>query len=77
VTKRLEGMLIRVTLVHLSYFFSYKQFMTKNPAKRLGCVKVHGGERAILVHPFFNNRIDWDLLEERKVPPPFKPKIVS
>lgn len=51
--------------------------MTKNPAKRLGCVKVHGGERAILVHPFFNNRIDWDLLEERKVPPPFKPKIVS
>ena len=51
--------------------------MTKNPAKRLGCVKAHGGERAILVHPFFNEKIEWELLEERKVKPPFRPKIVS
>jgi hypothetical protein len=33
--------------------------MTKSPAKRLGCVKAHGGERAILVHPFFHDKIDW------------------
>ena len=51
--------------------------MTKNPAKRLGCVKAHGGERAILIHPFFNEKIDWEALEERKVKPPFKPRIVS
>ncbi len=51
--------------------------MTKNPTKRLGCVKAHGGERAILTHSFFHEKIDWELLEERKVKPPFRPKIVS
>ena len=50
--------------------------MTKNPLKRLGCVKAQGGERAILIHPFFHEKIDWELLEELKVKPPFKPKIV-
>ncbi|CAH1792083.1 unnamed protein product [Owenia fusiformis] len=54
-----------------------KGFMTKNPGKRLGCVKNHGGERAILIHPFFHEKIDWEALEERKVKPPFKPKIKS
>jgi len=54
----------------------YVQFMTKSPVRRLGCVKAHGGERAILVHPFFNDKIDWEALEECKVKPPFKPKIV-
>jgi len=52
------------------------QFMTKNPVKRLGCVPSHGGERAILVHAFFNNKIDWNALEEKRIPPPFRPKIV-
>lgn len=51
--------------------------MTKNPTKRLGCVKQQGGEKAILVHPFFHEKIDWEALEQRKVKPPFKPKIVS
>ena len=51
--------------------------MTKNPAKRLGCVKQQGGEKAILLHPFFHEKIDWESLEQRKVKPPFKPKIVS
>ena len=50
--------------------------MTKNPVKRLGCVKGHG-ERAIQIHPFFLDKIDWIALEERRVKPPFKPKIVS
>jgi len=51
--------------------------MTKNPAKRLGCFKTHGGEKAILVHPFFHEKINWELLEQKAVKPPFKPKIVS
>ncbi|CAG2208563.1 PRKCE [Mytilus edulis] len=54
-----------------------KGFMTKNPTKRLGCVKQQGGEKAILVHPFFHEKIDWEALEQRKVKPPFKPKIKS
>jgi hypothetical protein len=53
------------------------QFMTKNPAKRLGCVKSQGEEKAILIHPFFQEKIDWESLEQRKVKPPFRPKIVS
>ncbi|KAF0286905.1 Calcium-independent protein kinase C [Amphibalanus amphitrite] len=51
-----------------------KGFMTKNPAKRLGCVVVQGGEDAIPAHPFFKE-IDWQALEARRVKPPFKPKI--
>lgn len=51
--------------------------MTKNPAKRLGCFKNHGAEKAILVHPFFHEKINWELLEQKAVKPPFKPKIVS
>ncbi|ESO87648.1 hypothetical protein LOTGIDRAFT_127378 [Lottia gigantea] len=54
-----------------------KGFMTKNPSKRLGCVKVQGLEKAICLHPFFQDKIDWELLEQRKVKPPFKPKIKS
>jgi hypothetical protein len=50
--------------------------MTKNPAKRLGCVATHGSEAAIRIHPFFRD-IDWEALEARRVKPPFKPKIVS
>lgn len=49
--------------------------MTKNSAKRLGCVVSQGGEQAILSHPFFKD-IDWAGLEVRKVRPPFRPKIV-
>uniref|UniRef100_V9KEV5 Protein kinase C n=1 Tax=Callorhinchus milii TaxID=7868 RepID=V9KEV5_CALMI len=51
-----------------------KGFMIKNPNKRLGCVIAHSGEQAILIHPFFES-IDWDLLEQRKIKPPFKPRI--
>ncbi|XP_030611578.1 protein kinase C epsilon type isoform X2 [Archocentrus centrarchus] len=51
-----------------------RAFMTKNPAKRLGCVVSQGAEEAIKTHPFFRE-IDWVLLEQRKVKPPFKPRI--
>lgn len=49
--------------------------MTKNPAKRLGCVLSQGGEDAIRAHPFFKE-MDWEALENRQMKPPFKPKIV-
>uniref|UniRef100_A0A8B9LK84 Protein kinase C n=1 Tax=Astyanax mexicanus TaxID=7994 RepID=A0A8B9LK84_ASTMX len=51
-----------------------KAFMTKSPNKRLGCVVSQGLEEAIKVHPFFKE-IDWVLLEQRKIKPPFKPRI--
>ncbi|XP_015109260.1 protein kinase C [Diachasma alloeum] len=51
-----------------------KGFMTKNPARRLGCVIANGGENAIKSHPFFQF-MDWRALEARRVKPPFKPKI--
>ncbi|XP_054963992.1 protein kinase C epsilon type isoform X2 [Pongo abelii] len=51
-----------------------KAFMTKNPHKRLGCVASQNGEDAIKQHPFFKE-IDWVLLEQKKIKPPFKPRI--
>ncbi|XP_076152482.1 protein kinase C epsilon type isoform X1 [Alosa pseudoharengus] len=51
-----------------------KAFMTKNPSKRLGCVVSQGLEEAIKAHSFFRE-IDWLLLEQRRVRPPFKPRI--
>lgn len=51
--------------------------MTKNPLKRLGCVKSQGGEQGIRIHPFFKDKIDWEALKERQVKAPFRPKIVS
>jgi novel protein kinase C epsilon type len=51
--------------------------MTKNPAKRLGCVPSNGGEEAIKRHQFFHNKINWEALELKQIPPPFKPRIVS
>ncbi|XP_069063503.1 protein kinase C eta type [Pleurodeles waltl] len=52
-----------------------KAFMHKNPSKRLGS-QSQGGERAIQQHQFFQE-IDWDLLRQRKIEPPFKPRIKS
>ncbi|CAF1388725.1 unnamed protein product [Rotaria sordida] len=54
-----------------------KSFMTKNPAKRLGCVAAQGGEDAIKRHAFFAGKIDWEALEHRQVKSPFKPKVVN
>uniref|UniRef100_A0A672GLV5 Protein kinase C n=1 Tax=Salarias fasciatus TaxID=181472 RepID=A0A672GLV5_SALFA len=51
-----------------------RAFMTKSPNKRLGCVVAQGLEEAIKLHPFFRE-IDWTLLEQRKIRPPFKPRI--
>ncbi|KAM9558813.1 protein kinase C epsilon type isoform 2-T3 [Salvelinus alpinus] len=53
-----------------------KAFMTKSPNKRLGCVITQGLEEAIKVHPFFKE-MDWVLLEQKRVKPPFKPRIMA
>ncbi|VDO57237.1 unnamed protein product, partial [Schistosoma margrebowiei] len=51
-------------------------FLVKSPSRRLGCVPADGGELAIQRHPFFKE-IDWQILEERRVRPPFRPKVRS
>ena len=55
-----------------------KGFLNKNPVERLGCRVSSSGERSgftdIMHHVFFKT-IDWDALERRQVPPPFKPKV--
>ncbi|CAH8296049.1 unnamed protein product, partial [Schistosoma turkestanicum] len=52
------------------------KFLVKSPSRRLGCVQMDGGELAIQRHPFFKE-IDWQILEERRVRPPFRPKVRS
>ena len=47
--------------------------MTKRPEIRLGCGS--NGEKDIKSHVFFAG-LDWVLLEQRSVEPPFKPIIV-
>nr|UPI11557.1 putative protein kinase C delta type isoform X4-like protein [Mythimna separata] len=50
-----------------------KGFMTKNPVRRLGVLGGLGGIRA---HVFFKD-MDWDALMQRRLRPPFRPKVKS
>uniref|UniRef100_A0A4W5KD82 protein kinase C n=1 Tax=Hucho hucho TaxID=62062 RepID=A0A4W5KD82_9TELE len=51
-------------------------FMTKTPGQKLGCVLSQGCDEATTKHSFFNFKdIDWTLLEQRRLKPPFKPRI--
>ncbi|XP_052756636.1 protein kinase C isoform X3 [Galleria mellonella] len=50
-----------------------KGFMTKSPARRLG---VAGGAAGIRHHAFFRD-VDWDALAQRRLRPPFRPKLMS
>ncbi|XP_050502153.1 atypical protein kinase C isoform X1 [Diabrotica virgifera virgifera] len=52
-----------------------KGFLNKNPADRLGC---HSPEAFVEItgHQFFKS-IDWDMLEQKQVPPPYKPRLDS
>uniref|UniRef100_A0A8C6P4S1 Protein kinase C n=1 Tax=Nothobranchius furzeri TaxID=105023 RepID=A0A8C6P4S1_NOTFU len=51
-----------------------KAFLTRNPARRLGCVASDGGEDAVVNHAFFAS-IDWEKLNRKEIEPPFKPRI--
>eukprot|EP00088_Acartia_fossae_P047646 TRINITY_DN5169_c0_g1_i8.p1 TRINITY_DN5169_c0_g1~~TRINITY_DN5169_c0_g1_i8.p1 ORF type:complete len:609 (-),score=178.46 TRINITY_DN5169_c0_g1_i8:311-2137(-) len=50
-----------------------KGFLNKNPADRLGCNR-EGGFMEITAHPFFKT-IEWELLEQKQIPPPYRPRL--
>ncbi|XP_063227891.1 atypical protein kinase C isoform X5 [Bacillus rossius redtenbacheri] len=52
-----------------------KGFLNKNPADRLGCHR-ETGFLDIVNHPFFKS-IDWEMLEQKQVAPPYKPRLES
>ncbi|XP_045500170.1 atypical protein kinase C isoform X5 [Colias croceus] len=49
-----------------------KGFLNKSPSERLGCGE--GGFLDIVSHPFFKS-IEWEMLEQKQVVPPFKPRL--
>ncbi|KAJ8674961.1 hypothetical protein QAD02_010747 [Eretmocerus hayati] len=53
-----------------------KGFLNKNPAERLGCSKTANPFVEIMMHPFFK-AIDWEMLEQKQVTPPYKPQLDS
>ncbi|XP_060839734.1 atypical protein kinase C isoform X3 [Rhopalosiphum padi] len=52
-----------------------KGFLNKNPVDRLGCNR-DTGFYDIITHPFFKS-IDWEMLEQKQVSPPYKPRLDS
>merc|ERR1719237_1043915 len=52
-----------------------KGFLNKNPADRLGCHK-ETGFMEIMSHPFFKT-MEWELLEQKQIPPPYRPRLES
>jgi len=52
---------------------AFSQLLNRNPKHRLGATR---DAEELKEHPFFKN-IDWELLAQRAVPPPFKPYVDS
>ncbi|KAI5302171.1 hypothetical protein KEM56_000960 [Ascosphaera pollenicola] len=50
-----------------------KGLLNRNPKHRMGATN---DALELMAHPFFND-IDWEALEQKNVPPPFKPKLSS
>ncbi|XP_012282715.1 atypical protein kinase C isoform X1 [Orussus abietinus] len=53
-----------------------KGFLCKDPAERLGCGRGPSAFLDIVDHPFFK-AIDWEMLEQKQVTPPYKPHLDS
>ncbi|XP_071876504.1 protein kinase C iota type isoform X2 [Bombus fervidus] len=53
-----------------------KGFLCKDPNERLGCGKRPTAFLDIVAHPFFK-AIDWEMLEQKQVTPPYKPRLDS
>ncbi|XP_076660815.1 protein kinase C iota type isoform X1 [Halictus rubicundus] len=53
-----------------------KGFLCKDPLRRLGCGKRPAAFLDIVAHPFFK-AIDWEMLEQKQVTPPYKPRLDS
>jgi serine/threonine protein kinase len=51
-----------------------KRFLTASPSARIGCLK--GGATDVKRHKFFE-KIDWEALYKKAIPPPIKPVIKS
>jgi serum/glucocorticoid-regulated kinase 2 len=49
------------------------RLLNRDPLRRLG---VKGADE-IKCHTFFHNHIDFKLLQEKKIQPPFKPSVAS
>jgi len=52
-----------------------KGFLNKNPQERLGC-HTDSGFMEIMTHPFFKT-IEWEALEQKQIPPPYRPRLES
>merc|ERR1712029_593468 len=50
-----------------------KGFLNKNPVDRLGC-NSDAGFTEIMTHQFFKS-IEWELLEQKQIPPPYRPRL--
>lgn len=50
-----------------------KGFLNKNPVDRLGC-NLDAGFTEIMTHQFFRS-IEWELLEQKQIPPPYRPRL--
>ena len=62
-----------VELVTILFFFHSLQLLQKDKRNRLG---VQNDFMDIRTHPFFGP-INWQLLDERKIKPPYNPNVVS
>ncbi|KAL3093152.1 hypothetical protein niasHT_022602 [Heterodera trifolii] len=53
-----------------------KGFLNKNPSERLGCkTDLEEGLADIKMNSFFKSNIDWELLEQRQITPPYNPNV--